>query len=267
MFITDAETASRELMKDRSTSDYVLNMEDTDRRLRNISPSLPLADVVRMYVESIMYTFPADLDDRLTAICTGCIELFGKTSLTDMTSLVHVCVNRDELEGGMPFTLSSMVFLPFKVTQLDDATLTRVVLHEMMHVFQRLRPDRFSGVLKQLGFENVSHSRLAKLLRARYSVRSNPDTAPCPVWMKHVSGLGNIVNLFVFNKDPTHLNDGQYVAVSAGEFAQNVLEVDALYEHPYEMIAETCARLILGMSTMGVCSEEEMTVLHGFIYT
>jgi hypothetical protein len=267
MFIAEQEEVLRILLDDDGARDYVTNMTSVDRKVRAIAVDAQAATVLTQYAASVLSH--SNTADKLAACVAHCIELLGRTSLADLAVLPHICISKQDLEGGMPFTLSNVIFLPINIVgQADASAMTRILLHEMMHVFQRKHPERFAAILERLAFSNISNTHLATSIRKKYNVRSNPDTAMCPIWMKHVTGLGNIVHLFIFHSArPSNLNDGRYVTVSAGEFSQNVLDVTTLYEHPYEMMAETCARLMMHSDTKGVCTPEERDLLHGFLYT
>lgn len=80
-----------------------------------------------------------------------------------------------KMEGGMPHTQGGMVCLPTPFLRGgDDAGLLKTLIHEKIHVLQRLLPDLWAGTLASLGY-SVHLCRADLPGQITKAARSNPD--------------------------------------------------------------------------------------------
>lgn len=115
---------------------------------------------------------------------------------------------RKTLELGYPHTRGDVIFLPDNNLDRSDAKIVRTLIHEKIHIYQRLHKEKFIHSLLDNGFKI-----LGKISDADRP--SNPD----------VDGI--------VYKYPSEM------VMMWSE--KNKCLIDALYEHPNELIAYTLA--------------------------
>jgi hypothetical protein len=121
-------------------------------------------------------------------------------------------------EGGFPHTRFDIIFLPLDLLlYADDKSLIKTLIHEKIHLLQRLYPD--NKLLKTfLNENNFNKYMLLTDMRKSYpKIRSNPDLD------NYVYSNNNKFFICEYTKDyPTNLMD--------------VIQ-DSSTEHPFEIMA------------------------------
>lgn len=125
-------------------------------------------------------------------------------------------VNGDSWENGFPHTRERVIFL--SRVSIDD--LPSLLLHEKIHVYQRMYPDRIRKALK------AHHGLVPHARQSRWShYRSNPDEDG-HVYMDLKTGL--LHGSFFASMSPKHLTD-----------------LDPQHpDHPYEAMAYRISALV-----------------------
>ncbi|NDD31695.1 MAG: hypothetical protein EB084_25885 [Proteobacteria bacterium] len=121
-------------------------------------------------------------------------------------------------ENGLPHTRGSVIFLCPDTTPEDDDALTNLLVHEKVHVFQRLAPDYTDAYIRARGYERT------RTRRADYSelVRSNPD-----------------LDEWVY----TDADEGPIAALYTSATPASITDVDMTgHEHPFEAMAYEVGR-------------------------
>ena len=73
-------------------------------------------------------------------------------------------------ENGLPHTRSNVILLPSELTNRADKELTSLLIHEKVHVYQKLYPQHTQNYFKSNGLYVYSK-------RSKYdNIRANPDT-------------------------------------------------------------------------------------------
>ena len=72
-------------------------------------------------------------------------------------------------EDGLPHTRMNIIFISDKVLQNDSSQLAKVMMHEKVHVYERLFPEDMNIWLKTNGYKRYKQWKLFK------RARSNPD--------------------------------------------------------------------------------------------
>ena len=148
------------------------------------------------------------------------IDISGKDILA--IPWIFALTNEDTYEDGMPHTRGNTIFLS---TEVDETprNLTKLLIHEKVHLYQRLYPQQCAAYLANHGFVQW------KLRQGVPRIRSNPDVDP---WIYIESQSQKPLMALYASDKPRNLSD----------------VVDAFnnirYEHPYELMAytiETCA--------------------------
>ena len=124
--------------------------------------------------------------------------------------------NGEWYEAGYPHTRENIIFITDDVIRHPD--LTRIMIHEKIHVFERLYPEEIEEWMRVNGY--TVHSKLKDYPLAR----SNPDVNG----IVYKSKEGCLTLAQFKNKNPTGIDDAHY---PCGR--------DWKYEHPYETLAYT----------------------------
>ena len=118
-----------------------------------------------------------------------------------------------EYEEGLPHTRENIIFLSKNVLNYIEDDLIKTLIHEKIHIYQRLNVDLFDKIIKCMGFKQIY------LLNDEY-VRSNPDTNS----NIYIDNKTNKTMVCFYRSDkPTGIND--------------VIMTNHSLEHPYEKIA------------------------------
>ncbi len=124
--------------------------------------------------------------------------------------------NGEWYEAGYPHTRENIIFITDDVIRHPD--LTRIMIHEKVHVFERLYPEEIEEWMKVNGY--TVHSKLKDYPLAR----SNPDVNG----IVYKSKEGCLTLAQFKNKNPSGIDDAFY---PCGR--------DWKHEHPYETLAYT----------------------------
>lgn len=124
--------------------------------------------------------------------------------------------NGEWYEAGYPHTRENIIFITDDVIRHPD--LTRIMIHEKIHVFERLYPEEIEEWMRVNGY--TVHSKLKDYPLAR----SNPDVNG----IVYKSKEGCLTLAQFKNKNPSGIDDAHY---PCGR--------DWKHEHPYETLAYT----------------------------
>lgn len=119
-------------------------------------------------------------------------------------------------ENGLPHTRADIIFVSTALFQKSESNIMRMLLHEKIHVYQRLNPSFVQASLKRLGFKKWK--RLRSLGNPR--LRANPDVDGW-AYLSPWTGSPPMIPLYASLK-PRHVSDAH------GSFSTS---------HPYEWMA------------------------------
>lgn len=121
-----------------------------------------------------------------------------------------------QYENGLPHTRNDVILLSREKYQSYDINeLIRILIHEKIHVYQKLYPDDIEVFKKEYGYEKVNH-------RIHYkNIRSNPDLDSF-VYKNHKNEL----NACYYNPKPRSIQDIYYTPKN-----------EQKSEHPHEYMA------------------------------
>lgn len=117
-------------------------------------------------------------------------------------------------EQGFPHTRSDIIFISPSVINLDDNNLTKTIIHESIHVYQRFFPEKIKEFLIRKGYEK-SRLRDNKISL----IRANPD-----------------LDEYIY-KDK---NNNELIAYYNSEYPLSITDINisnSAFEHPYEVMA------------------------------
>lgn len=126
-------------------------------------------------------------------------------------------------EDGMPHTRANIIFLS---TEIDETpkNLFKLLIHEKVHLYQRLYPNQTNAYLANNGFIQW------KLRQGIPRMRSNPDLNP---WV-YIENSSSKPLMALYSSDkPKNISD----VITAYN--------NITYEHPYELMAYTIEKQAL----------------------
>lgn len=153
----------------------------------------------------------------------------------------------DKIENAYPHTLQDVIILPVSFFMKGDAkSIMATLVHEKIHVYQRLYPKETLALLTRLGFVQADPRHLPEeISRMR---RNNPD-------IQGVFHFNNTISVQVYTSvRPASLADSKTVLY---DFKKGVVVDDNIYgrfipyyinqkEHPYEIMAVLIPKILLG---------------------
>jgi len=226
-------------MSDEQTKFYLTN--DTDRYVKNLSRYDLYARKVSThneYIEKIVKTTLSftQYEKDLLIRCTEKADIFFRNVKyddlcynnniigTDIANIKWIFANTHsvddmknnieyEYEEGLPHTRENIIFLSKNVLNYIEDDLVKTLIHEKIHIYQRLNVQLFDKIIKCMGFKQIF------LVNDEY-VRSNPDTNS----NIYIDNKTNKTMVCFYRSDkPTGIND--------------VIMTNHSLEHPYEKMA------------------------------
>lgn len=196
---------------------YVKNMSPTDLYARKVSSA---EKYVRRASESAL-DFTEDRKLRFNAACREA-DLFFESVRDKM----HLCAKKmaaipwvlaltegDKYEDGLPHTRANIIFLSSYINE-QPKDLIRTLIHEKIHIYQRLYPEEMTQILEKLHFKRW------KLRMGIPRIRANPDVDP---WVYTSADRSEPMLALYVSDQPANISD--------------VFLQDSAFEHPYEFIA------------------------------
>lgn len=124
-------------------------------------------------------------------------------------------------EEGLPHTREDVIFLTPRTLRLPESQLVKTLIHERVHIYQRMHRDVFQKSLQEQGY-TVWRERKGYPL-----VRSNPDVDP----FIYQAPSGEIMVSVYTSTEPLHIQD--------------IMQPNDLKEHPYEEFAYKTADMYI----------------------
>lgn len=153
----------------------------------------------------------------------------------------NIAVPREDVEGGLPHTLGSVIVMPLRYVRRGPfRDLVKTLIHEKVHVYQRVYPrETHALLLDQWRLTVVGFQERDPL------ARSNPDINE----LAYAGPSGAVCRQVYTSSAPQSLFDSRVICVptSLPHGRAGDTEVDregyAGYEHPYEAMAYILADL------------------------
>ena len=172
--------------------------------------------------------------------------------------ICEIVIINGEADNGFPHTRpKNLVCIPDKMCSKTAATpkFTETLIHEAIHVHQRLNKDLWVQGLKKVGWTPVSPDEIPDVFKER--LRLNPDTIlePFWAWSKHHVPLCMFRNLQKPSLGDTVV---EWLDLRTGALFHtppkglNIEHINQM-EHPYEIYAELLAAK--GIKTAGGIKE------------
>lgn len=109
--------------------------------------------------------------------------LQGVAGQFPLLNTAEIAILNSSADGGLPHTRPpNLICLPRNGIPNSSATpeFKETLLHEGVHIHQRLYPDLWATSMRKSGWRPVDPSRIPEEFAKR--VRINPDTLLCPFW-------------------------------------------------------------------------------------
>jgi hypothetical protein len=130
-------------------------------------------------------------------------------------------IDGTDYEYGLPHTRNYIIIIPKKILN-NSKILLRVLIHEKIHIYQKIYPNDLKIWLSERGFIKF------RLKENNDNIRANPD-----IDNYIYKDLDNEQYKSIYNELPLTINDVKY-------YPKN----NYLYEHPFEYMAYTLEDLI-----------------------
>lgn len=196
---------------------YVKNMSPTDLYARKVSSA---EKYVRRARDSAL-DFKPDQKLRFNEACVKADAFFQSANAGlpfSAKKLVQIpwvlaLTEGDKYEDGLPHTRANVIFLSSYMNEQPNE-LVRTMIHEKIHLYQRMYPEEMAQMLHQRGFTRW------KLRMGVPRIRANPDVDP---WIYTNEDTKEPMMALYSSDQPSSISD--------------VFLHDAAFEHPFEFIA------------------------------
>jgi hypothetical protein len=203
----------------RDEDEYVSSMTMADLHARKVKTHAEYRE--KLGPTSIEFT---ETEKVLVDECIDKANLFFKNlkspyidnKLMDKIYWKFALTNHRDYEEGFPHTRQDVIFITPSLLEMSKETIITTIIHEKIHVYQRMYPELFRAALKTAGYVQLRERKTEPLVRA------NPDIDE----FIYLSPTGQEM-ISLYNSDkPTSISDIKYSKIS---------------EHPYEEIAYAIA--------------------------
>lgn len=213
-YMTQEETAQ---FLSSDPDGYVKNMSPTDLYARRVSSA---EKYVRRASGSAM-NFSTEQQLRFNEACREADAFFQRVAVEislcskklSAIPWILALTEGDKYEDGLPHTRANIIFLSSYLNE-QPKELIRTLIHEKIHIYQRLYPEEMAQLLEVRGFPRW------KLRMGIPRIRANPDVDP---WV-------------YMNQDKNEPMLALYVSDQPANISDVFLQ-DAAFEHPFEFIA------------------------------
>lgn len=218
-----------------NASPYFDNMNTVDLRVRG-------AATKHAYKNMYLHGFRDFTADQRNII-DNCVKIANdklRKNFARLYSIPWKLAKIDaSLENGFPHTLGDVIILSdaFFSRPIEDMIAT--LIHEKVHVFQRLYPKETSDIVKAMGFQKYD------IDKKELPYRSNPDL-PHSCYGTHD---GPIIQLYsnnpitLFDSKPVLIKPNKEVTITAHDLG--IPSYVHQVEHPYEIMASIVPELAL----------------------
>jgi len=200
-FLTKEETQEFILKDD---DNYIKNMSIYDLRARKVNSS---NEYITSIIKEGCLDFNEEQKEKLKKSSIEAKEFFNNNK-----NWIFACVN-NTYEEGYPHTRANIIFISPIIINYNHTELTKILIHESIHIYQRYNPEIVHNYLNENGFSIYKKKDKNSLIRA------NPD-----------------LNEFIY-KDK---NGSEMVAYYKNEYPTNINDIvltNSANEHPYEKMA------------------------------
>ena len=223
-FLFNTEPKIIFLSRDRLIEYLKLDNDQFYKKLNKIDFNVRKIKTIEEYYKIIEKSID-DIDVDYKNLLTKCIHSSNKFLLEikepffDNMKCYNIpwkigTMNGNKYENGMPHTRYDMIILP-KYTDDKEDFLTKLLIHEKIHIYQRFYPKLCNTYIANLGFKK--HKKVEENDR----VRANPDIDN---WI--YEDADGLIYKSVFKDDAKKITDVHFFPINKSR-----------YEHPFEKMA------------------------------
>lgn len=143
------------------------------------------------------------------------------------------------VENNFPHTHGDIIFIPDGFLSMPFDDQVEVLIHEKVHVFQRIFTIETNKLLDMIGFKPYGPQSSIK------NIRTNPDTN------SFLYKLNDTVQAQLYSTDnPSSIIESSVVVIH-GDKQWDIPSTIKQADHPYEIMACTVSQLIMNRSSVG----------------
>lgn len=210
---------------------YFQSLNNMDLIARGAVGSIPA--YIALYKSKLLTFSTAEskiLNQLITNISMNYTNLYPK-----LNAIPWKLVKFNGIENNFPHTLGDIIFLPESFFELDMDKQLETLIHEKIHVYQRLYPLETSMFITKLGYEVWDTQK-------KYNnIRTNPDTNH----FIYIHSRTGTVQAHVYNSDAPKSITDSHVERLVGDIPWDVPECIKQQDHPYEIMACGIANYIV----------------------
>ena len=168
-------------LSDKETSKVITNTSDYFSRFNKYDLIARKVNSLNEYLDKISQV-SINLTDDKKDIIIKCIEIIDNELIHQINEnwinnnkLKQIkwkigIINMDIYEAGLPHTRNDTIIIPYKQIKFTK-NFINTLLHEKLHVYQKMYPEDFNIYLQENNFE-----KYIKYINSNIPYRSNPDT-------------------------------------------------------------------------------------------
>jgi hypothetical protein len=207
-------------------SGYFDKMSDSDKIARHLDPAMNIEQLVAHYRNRI--TGFTETEKRLINKMDTQLKALLNSKWKHAAKITFSYVKTRDLENNLPHTHGNIIFVPQAILSFEYNRLFKIIVHEFIHIFQRMQPILTMKLIKDFGY--TPQYKRDKL--SDYNIRLNPDTNDILY-----SNDDGFIEIMVYSSlTPSSLLDTYSILYhSDGRVLKT--RADSKTEHPYEHIA------------------------------
>lgn len=210
---------------------YARNLSVFDLRARKSSTAHVYSSVSSMHTDDFVDSEKNILTQAAYAADAFFNSLVGEKRVPGLESHVITTLpwflaktTGDVYEGGFPHTRSHIIFLTDKHVHpgADLEILTRLLIHEKIHVYQRIYPTHINEYLSYINCQPHSERRIYEFIRA------NPDVG---AWVYVCANQAELTKYEYNSTNPKGITDVKRASGMEHPFEDMAYYVASLYDH------------------------------------
>lgn len=238
-----------------SKSNSIYNSNHFNRYIHNIPPTMYNVKIngyglnFRKKYLSLLEEIPKEKKQILIKYTTIMNNYFKKNNLGNIANTkTNYIMSLDGLEKNLPFTLANVIVLNQKfITKLSntiDKTILETIIHEKLHIIQRLKQDKFDKFYPSIYpflFKTLRLEELPPHLKIKHM--TNPDNN-FKIWLYKIK---NKVYLPLLEYDNGKLTEVAYLSLNLKQkvLLNHIMDGKNAHSHPNEIFAYTTSTEIL----------------------
>jgi len=204
----------------KNNTDYYNTFNKNDFKVRNINSIPEYIDKIQKSIGEFN-SFHTNKLDYISHIADQKIKKINITGFNgqkcSQIKWKFGLIKNKDYENGLPHTIKDIIILPrYVMDHFNNNELTRLLIHEKVHVYQRMFPNDIKEYLKSNNFT------IYKKKDINDNIRANPDLD------QYIYKRNNLIYKSKYNDNPLSLLD--------------VDPKDQNFEHPFEEMAINLAK-------------------------